>query len=87
MKNQWLKMAVPHVIAVTIFLLVSIIYCKPVLQGDVLSQHDIIGWKGSVQNVFDVKEKTGQYPLWNTNVFSGMPNYQIFLAGKNFCPI
>lgn len=86
MKNQWLKMAVPHVIAVTIFLLVSIIYCKPVLQGDVLSQHDIIGWKGSVQNVFDVKEKTGQYPLWNTNVFSGMPNYQIFLAGKKLLP-
>lgn len=86
MKNEWLKKAIPHVIAVAIFLLVSVIFCKPVLDGNVLSQHDIVGWKGSAQNAYDVKEKTGQFPLWNTNVFSGMPNYQIMLSGKSILP-
>lgn len=86
MKNQWFKRVWPHLLAIIIFLVVAVIFCKPVLDGQVLNQHDIIGWKGSAQNVFDVKEKTGKMPLWNTNVFSGMPNYQISMEGKSVLP-
>lgn len=86
MKNEWMKKALPHAVAILIFLIVSVVFCKPVMDGKVLSQHDIIGWKGSAQNAFDVKEKTGQFPLWNTNVFSGMPNYQIAMEGKSVLP-
>ena len=35
---------------------------------------------------FDYKEKHGHFPLWNTNVFSGMPNYQIAMEGKTVLP-
>lgn len=46
MKNEWLKKAWLHVLAIIIFLVVSVIYNKPALEGKVLAQHDVIGWKG-----------------------------------------
>lgn len=83
MKNPVLKKFLPHLIAVSAFLIVSIIFCNPVLEGNVLNQHDIIGWKGMAQNAFEYKEKTGHFPLWNPALFSGMPNYQIAMDGKS----
>ncbi|MER3499282.1 MAG: hypothetical protein C4308_11955 [Chitinophagaceae bacterium] len=76
----------PHVIALAVFLIVTVIFCKPVLDGNTLSQHDIIGWKGGAQNAFEYKEKTGHFPLWNPNLFSGMPNYQVVMEGKSVLP-
>jgi hypothetical protein len=86
MKNNLVKKILPHFIAVLIFLIVSVLFCKPVLEGNVLNQHDVLGWKGMAQNAFDYKEKHGHFPLWNTNAFSGMPNYQIALDGKSILP-
>src|SRR6187399_840862 len=86
MKNDLFKKAIPHLIAILVFLLVSVLFCKPAIEGNVLSQHDIVGWKGMAQNAFDYKEKTGHFPLWNTNVFSGMPNYMIAMEGKSILP-
>jgi len=86
MKNPLLKKALPHVIAIVIFLIVSIIFCKPVLEGNVLNQHDIMGWKGMAQNAFEYKEKHGHFPLWNPNLFAGMPNYQVAMEGKSILP-
>ncbi|HQH72994.1 MAG TPA: hypothetical protein PK360_13045, partial [bacterium] len=51
------KKILPHLIAVAVFLVVSILFCKPVLEGNVLNQHDNIGWKGMAQNSFEYKEK------------------------------
>jgi hypothetical protein len=67
----------PHIIAVVIFLLIAILYCKPVLEGKVLSQTDIVGWKGMAQQSIEFKEKYGHYPLWTNSLFSGMPAYTI----------
>ncbi len=86
MKNPLLKKILPHFIAVIIFLIVSILFCKPVLEGNVLNQHDTVGWKGMAQNSFEYKEKNGHFPLWNPNLFSGMPNYQVAMEGKSILP-
>lgn len=86
MKNNWLNKILPHIIAIIIFLVTTVIFFKPVLDGKALNQHDMIGWKGMAQNSFEVKEHTGKFPLWNTHVFSGMPNYQIALEGKTVLP-
>ncbi len=83
MNNPMLKKMQPHFIAVIIFLVVSVLFCKPVLDGNVLQQGDIIGWKGMAQNSFEYKEKNGHFPLWNPNLFSGMPNYQVAMEGKS----
>lgn len=80
------KKLIPHAIAVIVFVIVSAIFCKPVLEGNVMNQHDNIGWKGMAQNVFEYKEKNGHFPLWNPNLFSGMPNYQVAMEGKSILP-
>ncbi|MEQ1678245.1 MAG: YfhO family protein, partial [Chitinophagaceae bacterium] len=54
--------------------------------GNVLSQHDIISWKGMAQNSFEYNEKHGDFPLWNPNLFSGMPNYQVAMKGRSILP-
>ena len=85
MNSNWLQKALPHVLAIIVFLIVTVLFCKPVLDGKVLNQHDtgISGWRGSAQNAMEVKEKTGKLPLWSTSVFSGMPNYQITVEGRH----
>ncbi|HEV7781742.1 MAG TPA: hypothetical protein VGO58_10790 [Chitinophagaceae bacterium] len=86
MKNPLLKKILPHLIAVIVFIVVSALFCKPILDGNVLNQHDTVGWKGMAQNSFEYDGRTGHYPLWNPNLFSGMPNYQIAMEGKTVLP-
>ncbi|MCW3088468.1 MAG: YfhO family protein, partial [Sediminibacterium sp.] len=85
MKNfQW-KSLLPHLIAVGIFLVVAVIYCKPALEGKVLQQGDVVHWKGMAQDMFNYKETHGHFPLWNNNLFGGMPGYQV--AMESYSPI
>ncbi len=81
-KFQW-KSLLPHAIAVAIFVLVSVIYCKPALEGKVLTQSDVTHWKGMAQDLMQFKEKNGHFPLWNNNLFGGMPAYQIAMESNN----
>ncbi len=80
MKKNWLHKAWPHLLAVAIFLVVSVIYCAPVLQGEVVEQHDFQRWKAMAQKSYEFKEKHGHYPLWSNSMFGGMPAYQIIIG-------
>jgi hypothetical protein len=85
MKNGLFKKLLPHLIAVIVFLVVAAIYCKPVLEGKVINQHDITHWKGAIQNSVEyTKTHDGKYPLWTNGLFSGMPAFQIGGTGKNY---
>ncbi|MFC4261695.1 YfhO family protein [Ferruginibacter yonginensis] len=82
MKNFDFKKLVPHFIAIAVFLLVTIIFCKPALEsGVVLKQSDISSWQGMSHQSMEYKEKNGHLPLWVTSMFSGMPAYQIAIEG------
>ena len=82
MKQFNFKSLVPHIIAVAIFLLITVIFCKPALEsGIVLKQGDVIGWHGMSHQSFEYKEQHGHFPLWVTNMFGGMPGYQIAMEG------
>ena len=83
MKNFNFKKLLPHIIAVVVFLIVAVIYCKPALEGKVVSQHDVQGWRGMSQQSVEFKDKYGHYPLWTNSMFSGMPAYQIALDARN----
>jgi hypothetical protein len=83
MKKGWLKIALPHIIAIAVFLVVALLFCKPAIEGKVLQQHDIVGAKGMAQNAWDYRAQHGHLPLWNTHLFSGMPNYQVAVEGPN----
>lgn len=82
MKNIQFKKLLPHLIAVIVFLVVAVVYCKPALQGEVVAQHDIQGWRGMAQQSFEFKEKQGHFPLWTNSMFSGMPAYQIAMDAR-----
>ena len=77
MQKQWSKSLLPHVIAILIFLLVAVIYCRPAYQNKVLVQEDVSQWKAMAQNSFQYKDEHGHFPLWSEGMFSGMPAYQI----------
>jgi hypothetical protein len=85
MNKPFLKSLLPHLIAVAIFAIVAIVYCKPALEGKVLQQSDITQWKGMAQDAFRYSEKNGHTPLWINNMFGGMPAYQITgIPGSSF---
>lgn len=84
---NWKKNILPHLIVIAVFLLVALIYCSPALEGKVLQQHDVMGWKGMAQNSFNYKETHGHFPLWSNGMFSGMPAYQIAVEGNNPLPL
>ncbi|MEO6489816.1 MAG: YfhO family protein [Ferruginibacter sp.] len=83
MKNPTFKKLVPHLIAIGIFLLVAVIFCKPALEHDVvLKQGDVSSWQGMSHQSYLYKEHHGHVPLWLTSMFSGMPAYQVALEGS-----
>lgn len=77
MKNFLNKRLLPHLAAVVIFLIISVIYCAPTLKGEVPEQQDNQQWKAMAQQSFEFKEKYGHFPFWTNSMFSGMPAYQI----------
>lgn len=82
---NWKKI-IPHVLAIAIFLIVALIYCKPALEGKVLQQSDITQWKAMSKDIYNVKEATGEVPLWTNSMFSGMPGYLIAGKANNYIP-
>ncbi|MGB8191014.1 MAG: YfhO family protein, partial [Chitinophagaceae bacterium] len=82
MISSFLKKATPHLIAAGIFLVIAIFYCQPSLQGKVVRQHDMIGWRGMAQQSFEFKEKNGHFPLWTNSLFGGMPAFTVAMQSK-----
>ena len=76
-KNFNWKSIVPHVIAVLIFLTLTLEYFSPVvLEGKDIKQDDAIGSMGWGKDARDYHEESGEYSYWSNAMFSGMPcNY------------
>lgn len=72
-----LKKFLPHITAVIIFAVVTLIYFKPLLSGKVLSQHDITQHKGMSHEIAEFRSTENTEPLWTNSMFGGMPAYQI----------
>ena len=83
MQKKWLPL-LPHLIAVVVFLLIAIVYCKPAFEHKVLQQADVTQWKAMAQNSYEYKEKHNVFPLWTQGMFGGMPAYQIALEANVF---
>lgn len=72
-----LKKLVPHIIAVVVFVVVSLVYFNPVLQGKKIYQSDIVQYKGMSKEQQDFRDATGEEPYWTDAAFAGMPTYQL----------
>lgn len=82
MKNINFKKLLPHIIAVAVFLLVAVIFCKPALESDVVMQQgDFTASEAMKHQSVEYAKAHGNYPLWTTNMFCGMPAFQIFFTG------
>lgn len=72
-----IRKALPHVIALALFIVISFVYYYPVLEGKVLKTNDSSVAFYNSKEIRDYREKNGDEPLWTNSIFSGMPAYLI----------
>lgn len=71
------KKITPYVIAIIVFVGVSIAYFSPVLKGEKLFQSDIQQFRGMSKEIKDFRAEHGTEPYWTDAAFGGMPSYQL----------
>ena len=67
----------PHAIAVFGFILISLLYFYPVLQGKKIAQSDIAQYTGMAKEQNDFRATENAEPYWTNSAFGGMPTYQL----------
>jgi hypothetical protein len=67
----------PHALAILGFVLVSLIYFYPVLQGKQIYQSDIAQYTGMAKEQNDFRASDHVEPFWTNSAFGGMPTYQL----------
>jgi hypothetical protein len=77
MNKNIFKNATPYLIAIIVFLAITLVYFSPLLEGKKLKQHDIAMFKGMSKEISDFREKTGEEALWTNSMFGGMPAWQV----------
>lgn len=75
MRKESFKKIAPYIAGVLLFVILSLAFFYPILQGKRLAQGDITRFKGMAKEIVDFRKETGQEPLWMNNMFSGMPAY------------
>ncbi|MCB0372992.1 MAG: YfhO family protein [Muricauda sp.] len=75
------KAIITHICVIGLFVLASLAYFYPVLQGKAIFQSDIAQYKGMAKERNDYKELTGEESYWTNSAFGGMPTYQL---GANY---
>jgi hypothetical protein len=77
MKDFSFKKILPHLIAIVIFIAVSMVYFAPLMEGKQLNQSDNLQYQGASKEISDYRVATGNEALWTNSMFGGMPAYQI----------
>ncbi|WP_418499158.1 YfhO family protein [Flagellimonas sp.] len=75
------KAIITHICVIGLFVLASLLYFYPVLQGKAIFQSDIAQYKGMAKERDAYKELTGEESYWTNSAFGGMPTYQL---GANY---
>jgi len=71
------KQIIPHIVSLSLFVVVALMYFNPVLKGEKISQSDITQHIGMAKEVNDFRKATSEEPYWAESAFSGMPTYPI----------
>jgi hypothetical protein len=82
MKKFRMKSIFPFLAAIALFLVITILYLSPLLEGKKLWQSDIAQHLGASKEIADFRAETGQEPLWTNSMFGGMPAYQVSAVYK-----
>ncbi|MEN8187389.1 MAG: YfhO family protein [Bacteroidota bacterium] len=71
------KKILPYLIAILTFVVISLAYFSPVLDGKELFQSDIAQFRGMSKEIRDFREANNEEPYWTDRAFGGMPAYQL----------
>ena len=72
-----LKKFTPYFIALLTFVLISVAYFSPILEGKKIFQNDIKHFIGMAKEVNDFRAENNAEPYWTNAAFSGMPTYNL----------
>ncbi len=81
MKN-FRKAALPHILSILFFLILSYAYFPSILENKSLKTGDVVNWQGMAKEIQDFEEETGEQSLWTNSMFGGMPSYLILTRTK-----
>lgn len=71
----------PHLLVILGFVIISISYFYPVLQGKKIYQSDIVQYTAMAKEQNDFRAIEHAEPYWTNSAFGGMPTYQL---GANY---
>ena len=74
---QYFKKFLPHLVVLVLFIIASLAYFSPVLQGKKIFQSDIVQYTGMAKQQNDFRKTTGEETYWTNAAFGGMPTYQL----------
>lgn len=77
MNSGILKKAIPHIVAVLTFIVLSYAFFYPVLEGKQVNAADTKVFAGASKEIQDFRKETGKEPLWTNSMFGGMPAFLI----------
>jgi len=67
-----------HGTCVALLLLVAVAFYAPmVFEGKTIQSSDQAGYQAKANVLIEQFEETGDWPLWNSNVYSGMPTFMM----------
>ncbi|NDV57605.1 YfhO family protein [Bacteroides sp. 519] len=72
-----MKKYIPDLIAILAFVIISLVYFLPAIEGRILFQHDASAGVGAGQESKEYYERTGERTRWTNSIFGGMPTYQM----------
>ncbi len=75
--NFSFKKILPHLIVLIVFVIVSLAYFSPVLQGKTIAQGDIMQHNGMAKELRDFRKTNDSETYWTNSAFGGMPTYQL----------
>lgn len=84
MKKPDFKLLFPYFAAISIFVIITMVYFSPLLEGKKILQSDIVNFRGMSKEIVDYRNQTGEEPLWTNSMFGGMPAYQISVEHYGF---
>lgn len=75
------KSILTNFFVLVLFVVASLAYFTPVLQGKKIFQSDIAQYTGMAKEQNNFRDKTDTEPYWTNSAFGGMPTYQL---GANY---
>ena len=83
MKKFYGGKLIQPLMAAAVFLILSVMYFLPQLQGKMLQQSDILAGRAMVHEAETYQVEKGRTMLWTNSMFGGMPTYQMSAPQKN----